>query len=189
MSKLGKLRIIGGKYRGTVLQRPSEETTRPTANRIREALFNILSHKFALNWEETTVLDAFAGSGALSFEALSRGATHAYLCEVDSHAQQVIRWNMDHIHVRNQITLFPHTAQQLPVASHPVRLLLVDPPYTMPLSIDFFSDLHQKHWVCDRTLIVWEQDLRAPPLTETFHIEDTRAYAKTRLDFMRLKNS
>ena len=121
------MRIIAGAWRGRLLDAPPGIATRPTADRVRETLFSMLSSRLG-SFEGLRVADLFAGSGALGFEALSRGAINATFVERDSTAIAAIRINAERLGATEQITILNANALNLPSA-RPFDLILADPPY------------------------------------------------------------
>jgi len=119
------MRIIAGKWRGRTLEAPPGMATRPTADRVREALFSMLASRLG-SFDDLRVADLFAGSGALGFEALSRGAAHATFVESDPKAAAAIRRNAEKLGVSVQV--LAGSALSLPRAE-PFDLVLADPPY------------------------------------------------------------
>lgn len=134
------MRIIAGELKSRQVRAPGSDTTRPTSDKVRGAIFNVLSSLFArreLDWEHFgTVLDLYAGSGALAFEALSRGIPKAILVENDRPAQQAIRENVISLGVLDRVKTVPVSVQKF-LASAPVTaeatsrpwLVFADPPY------------------------------------------------------------
>jgi 16S rRNA (guanine966-N2)-methyltransferase len=131
------IRIIGGKHRGRMLATPEGEATRPTSNRARESLFNILMHA---NWRddedggtspliEARVLDAYAGSGALGLEALSRGAAHATFLDNDAAAVKAIGENLRKLGETGAAKVVRADATRPPPSREPCDLAFLDPPY------------------------------------------------------------
>lgn len=119
------MRIIAGKWRGRALDAPAGQATRPTADRVRETLFSMLASRLG-SFEGLRVADLFAGSGALGFEALSRGAADAVFVENDAAAAAVIRANAERLGAIPQII----RSSALSLArSNPFDLILADPPY------------------------------------------------------------
>ena len=119
------MRIIAGKWRGRTIEAPPGQTTRPTADRVRETLFSMLASRL-ISFEELRVADLFAGSGALGFEALSRGAASATFVESDAKAATIIRRNAEKLGASAQI--LGNSALALP-RSQPFDLIFADPPY------------------------------------------------------------
>ena len=119
------MRIISGAWRGRTLEAPPGLTTRPTADRVREALFSMLASRLG-SFEDLRVADLFAGSGALGFEALSRGAAHATFVESGAAAAAVIRRNAAKLGA--DVKILGGSAMALP-RSEPFDLIFADPPY------------------------------------------------------------
>jgi 16S rRNA (guanine966-N2)-methyltransferase len=120
------MRIISGTWRGRVLKTPSGETTRPTADRTREALFSMLASRLG-SFEDLIVADIFAGTGALGLEALSRGAGFCTFVDHDRDAVKAIRGNLEMLGAKGEVLAVPVSA--LGPARRPCDLLLFDPPY------------------------------------------------------------
>lgn len=121
------MRIIAGKWRGRTIEAPPGQATRPTADRVRETLFSMLTSRVG-SFEDLRVADLFAGSGALGFEALSRGATSATFVENDAKAAAIIRRNAEKLGASVQI--LGSSALALP-QSQAFHLILADPPYAI----------------------------------------------------------
>ena len=121
------MRIIAGAWRGRTIEAPPGQATRPTADRVRETLFSMLASRLG-SFEDLRVADLFAGSGALGFEALSRGAASATFVENDSKASAAIRRNADKLVAIDRIQLLGGSALALPRAN-PFHLIVADPPY------------------------------------------------------------
>lgn len=120
------MRIIAGKWRSRVISAPPSLSTRPTADRTRETLFSMLASRLG-SFEELNVADLFAGSGALAFEALSRGAARATLVETDAGARRAIAANAATLGA--EVELLACSALRLPAAHNPFDLIFADPPY------------------------------------------------------------
>jgi len=149
------MRIIGGTYRGKKLRSPQNSLTRPTADRIREAIFNILENRFHLSWSSLKILDAFAGTGALGLEAFSRGAKAIFFMEKNPTALKILKENM-----KSLGESFPtygidilHCQIQAPGS---MDLIFMDPPYHQNLILGSLQTLHGKGWVAEKTLLVLE---------------------------------
>ena len=121
------MRIIAGQFRGRPLQAPPGLATRPTADRVREALFSMLASRVG-SFEDLRVADLYAGSGALGLEALSRGAGQATFVETDSKAQSTIKANAGKLGIGDRARVLGGSALALP-RSEPFDLILADPPY------------------------------------------------------------
>lgn len=180
------MRIVAGRFKGRVLLAPAGRTTRPTADRARESLFNILaSGKPGL--EGVDVVDAFAGSGALGFEALSRGAAHVTFMETDAEALAVIAANTRKLGVEEQMALLRIDATRPPPCRQPARLILMDPPYKTGLASRALPALQAAGWIGPDALAVVEVAAGEPfasPL-KGWAIDDERSYGAARLVFLR----
>src|SRR5215213_7421990 len=121
------MRIIAGEWRGRPLIAPPGKATRPTADRVRETLFSMLVSRLGL-FEDLRVADLFAGSGALGFEALSRGAAEATFVENDPAAAAAIRTNAEELGASGRVAILVRSALMLP-KSGPFDLVFTDPPY------------------------------------------------------------
>jgi len=123
------MRIIAGEWRGRTIEGPAGQSTRPTADRVRETLFSMLASRLG-SFQDLRVADLFAGSGALGFEALSRGAASAAFVENDAKAAAVIRRNAAKLAATDRIEVLASSALALP-RSEPFDLILADPPYAV----------------------------------------------------------
>lgn len=121
------MRIIAGEWRGRTIEAPPGRATRPTADRVRETLFSMLASRIG-SFEDLRVADLFAGSGALGFEALSRGAASATFVESDARAAAAIRRNADKLGAAERVRVIASSALALP-RSDPFDLIFADPPY------------------------------------------------------------
>jgi len=188
------MRIVGGSHRGRPLAAPPERTTRPTTDRVRESLFNILAHSPALldadghsRLDGGIVLDAFGGSGALSFEALSRGASRAILFESDAEARRVILRNAQTLKLDGQITLRGNDALNPGPAVAAADLVFLDPPYRTDLGSRALQALAAADWLKPHALAVVEsaKDETPFPALAGFTLLDTRQQGPARLTFLR----
>ncbi|OIQ97172.1 ribosomal RNA small subunit methyltransferase D [mine drainage metagenome] len=181
------MRIVAGRHRGRVLLAPPGATTRPTADRVREALFNILAHGETPPLRGARVLDAFAGSGALGFEALSRGAAHATFMEIDPAAYAVIHGNARKMTAEGEADILRADATRPPPARRPCDIVLMDPPYKSGLGQTALTALAAQGWIAPQALVVVEvaaAEAFASPLPD-FVIADERRYGAARLVFLR----
>jgi len=188
------MRIVGGTHRGRPLAAPPERTTRPTTDRVRESLFNMLAHSPAfLDTEGNSrldggiMLDAFAGSGALSLEALSRGAAQAFLFETDAEARRVILRNAQTLKLDGQITLRGNDALNPGPAVAAADLVFLDPPYRTDLGSRALQALSAAGWLKPDALVVVEsaKDETAFPVLDGFDLIDSRQQGPARLTFLR----
>lgn len=175
------MRIIAGKYKGVGLKRPPETITRPTTDRIREAIFNILTHALPFSLEQTHVLDVFSGSGALGIESLSRGAEKVYFVEKHPQALGVIKENLTKLNIQSQCQIYPTDVKNLPKAAQPVDVVFMDPPYHKGLEVPTMELLRELGWVNSKTWIIIETDKNTKLFLEekNFLIKDLRNYGRT----------
>lgn len=181
------MRIIAGKFKGRKLQRPPESITRPTTDRVRESIFNILSHLDGFDFVDSCVLDLFAGSGAMGLEALSRGAVDAFFVDKSSVARQIIMQNIHHLKVEESGHVVAYDALNLPVAEKPVDLVFIDPPYSQDLELKVLGQITSKNWTRQGTIIVLETSKRtALELPkEDFSLLTSRHFSNTTILILR----
>ena len=179
------MRIVGGSLKGRRLTVPDGLAIRPTSERVREALFNVLAHGCGLDLADASVVDAFAGSGALGFEALSRGAAQVTFLEADRAARQAIRRTAAAFDAEDRVQALTADATRPPAAATPCALALLDPPYGSTLAAPALTALAAAGWLADGAIAVVElgdrEALAAP--AEFTHI-DERRYGATRLVFL-----
>ncbi|WP_336082358.1 16S rRNA (guanine(966)-N(2))-methyltransferase RsmD [Thalassospira sp. CH_XMU1448-2] len=187
------MRIVGGSHRGRVLSAPEGRDTRPTLDRVREALFNILSH--ASRWYDDdfhplydgVVLDAYAGSGALGLEALSRGASKAVFFDTDRKAIAIVEQNIDTLKVNDKAKVQRADATKPPRAIEPASMIFLDPPYGKELLEPSITALASAGWIGANTLIIAERDPRDPEIgLAGFELCDSRKYGRCQIDIGRL---
>jgi 16S rRNA (guanine966-N2)-methyltransferase len=153
------MRITGGKFRGRTLQAPAGLVTRPTADKTRQAIFNILNHN---NWPQgwmlqgANVLDAFCGSGALGLEALSHGANRLWLLDNQAAAIKTAQDNANKLGASRACVFLPMKIENIPPAPLPCQLIFLDPPYQQNLLPAAIATLQQQNWITAQTLIVTE---------------------------------
>src|SRR5712691_4959042 len=184
------LRIVGGSHRGRRLVAPAGELVRPTSDRAREALFNILSHgNFAatgLPFADRPVLDVFAGTGAFGLEALSRGAGAAAFIENDREALAALRRNIAALGEEDRTQISAGDATRPPRAAFACALAFLDPPYHSGAAAPSLLALAAAGWLTPDALIVIEVAAREElPLPEGFTFMDERVYGAARLVFLR----
>ena len=174
------MRIISGTARGRSLAAPAGMGTRPTQDHVRESLFNII------RWDvqDSKVLDLFAGTGALSLEAVSRGAEHAVMIDMDREACSVIKKNMETTRLGDKCRLiardYRQAMDQLAREGEKFDLVFIDPPYKMENTGEMCAALYDKGLLCDAFLIVVEHRRgMAPLLDERFEAFDLRKYGET----------
>src|ERR1700761_5041409 len=179
------MRIVAGSHRGRRLEAPADERIRPTSDRIRESLFNILDHRLN-GFAGRRVLDGFAGTGALGFEALSRGAASVLFVDKDRDALALTRRNAASLGLTTKadfrladITRPPQFAQQF-------DLVLLDPPYGQGLAAMALSALAAAGWLAPDAVAVVEADRAQPEIVpQGFAPLDSRDYGRTRIVLVR----
>ena len=181
------MRIIGGEARGRTLVAPAGSKTRPTQDYVRESLFNILR----TDVEDARVLDLVAGTGALSLEAISRGAAEAVLIDTDRAACDAIRQNIDRVRAQDRCRLIPRDYRQaidaLASGGRQFDIVFIDPPYRMENTGEMCAALYDKGLLSgDCLLIVEHKRGKAPQLDGRFEACDLRKYGDTEITFVRL---
>lgn len=153
------MRIVGGELRGRRLATPAGQSTRPTTDRAREALFNKLQHAFAGRLQGARVLDLFAGSGALGLEALSRGAGSCLFIEMAADARGAIRANVEALGLQGRAKLFRRDATRLGGIGTmtPFDLVFADPPYSKGLGEAALASALAGGWLADGALCMVEE--------------------------------
>ncbi len=188
------MRVVGGSFRGRRLAVPAGGDVRPTSERSREALFDILGHGADYRTETgplpigARVVDAFAGTGALGLEALSRGAAHVSFIENDPVALAVLRRNIDTLGGAGQTTVLARDATRPGAAPAPCTLALMDPPYGADLAGPALEALAAAGWLAPGAVAVLEVPAKArfaPPAG--FDLLDQRKYGRARIVFLRWK--
>lgn len=150
------MRIVAGSLRGRQLKRPPDRLTRPTMDRTREGVFNILMHRSDFDMENAYVLDAFAGSGSYGLECLSRGAAHATFVDNARTVTDVVRENCTNLHVMDQSTIITCDVEKLRPPLHAIDLVFLDPPYHKDLLLPSLFHLRATGWIMPHTLVVAE---------------------------------
>ncbi len=185
------LRIVGGRHRGRTIAAPEGQATRPTSSRARESLFNILAHA---PWRadgtsplvEARVLDAFAGTGALGIEALSRGAAHATFLDSDGAVVKLIGDNLRKLGETANARVIRADATRPPPSREACDLVFLDPPYRSDLAAPALAALTAGGWVAPGAVVTVElahnEDL-VPPAG--FTAIDERRYGAARLVILR----
>jgi len=182
------VRVVGGALRGRRLIAPQGCATRPTSDRARQTLFDVLTHA---PWggrtllEGADVLDAFAGTGALAIEALSRGAAEAVLFETDARALAAIRRNLAALGLVGRARVLRADATRPPQAERPVRLVFLDPPYANELVERAAAALAAQGWIGAGTVLATETDAAEEIALEGFVLLDDRRVGRARMRVFR----
>jgi len=184
------VRIVAGRFKGTALAAPKSQATRPTSDRLRETIFNILAHGIGAELEGARVLDLFAGTGALGFEAVSRGARHVTFIEEASEARGVLRKNMETLGLNGTAKIFRRDATRLGAAGTipPFDLVFADPPYDKGLGETALISALKGGWLAPKALCVLEERASAEIDTpEGFEILDGRSSGDSQVVFLRVR--
>jgi 16S rRNA (guanine966-N2)-methyltransferase len=182
------MRIVGGRWRGRSLSGPKSDAIRPTSDRLRETIFNILQHSYDDPVEGARVLDLFAGTGAMGLEALSRGAAFALFVDEGAEARSLIRENVETLGVGGATRLFRRDATRMGAAAPnaPFSLVFCDPPYGHDLAPKALRSCAEGGWLTPDALVVVEEaqglDVALP---EGFKELDRRDYGDTTVMFGR----
>lgn len=184
------MRITGGTLRGRALHAPEGERVRPTSDKVRQAVFNILAHGEArLELGGARIADLFAGTGALGLEAISRGAAFCLFVDDDAESRALIRDNVEAFGLTGATKIWRRDAADLgpmsPGAGGPFELVFLDPPYHKGLVTPALKSL-RGGWLAPGAIAVAEiaADEDAPS-TDGFTVLDERAYGETRVMFLR----
>lgn len=177
------MRIISGSCRGKKLFTPTENTIRPTADRAREALFNILTSRLQQHLSETAVIDIFSGTGAFGLEAASRGAKSVAFVDIDL---TLTKKNVNACGFKN-VRFIQKNATQLPPALHPFDLIFLDAPYNKGLTAQVLEVLlRQGYCHTDTQLIAETARDEVLPLPAKLTLDDERSYGAARFSFLSL---
>ena len=187
------MRIIAGRHRGRPLKAPKGNTTRPTSDRTREAVFNVLAHGLGedgVTIEGAVVLDVFAGAGALGLEALSRGANAVTFIERDASAARTIQANAATLGETKTVTVLKLDATRMAVpprtAHAPATLAFLDPPYGEGLVVPALLGLAQKNWLAEGAILVVETGAKEETVfLPKFHVLDARDYGAAKVTFLK----
>ncbi|MEZ5973063.1 MAG: 16S rRNA (guanine(966)-N(2))-methyltransferase RsmD [Hyphomonadaceae bacterium] len=186
------MRIVGGTFKGRAISTPAGRDTRPTSDRAREGVFNVLAHA---DWSPGVagrrVLDLFAGSGALGLEAMSRGAAFALFVDTDSAARGAIRDNIEALGLFGATRIHRRDATDLGLKpaglGEPFDLVFLDPPYGKQLGERALARLVEGGWITPDALITLEVGADETPQTPNFETLDERAYGAAKVLFLRPK--
>lgn len=179
------MRIVGGTLRGRAIASPQHEGLRPTADRVRESLFNILAHGVDdFSMERARVIDLFAGTGALGFEAISRGAAFCLFVENEAEGRALIRTNVETFGLTGVTRIFRRDATDLGPAGTmaPFDLAFLDPPYGKGLGEKALAALAEGKWLVPGAVVVLEERAEtAVALPPAFAEIDKRTYGDTQI--------
>ena len=184
------MKVAGGKFSGRTLVSPSDSRVRPTSDKVRQALFNILAHRdfgvFAL--EEARAIDLFCGTGALGIEALSRGARFCLFVDDDTESRAVVRQNIEALGLTGISKIWRRDAANLgPMntgSGGPFDLAFLDPPNRKGLAEAALKSLRQGGWLAPGAILVVETATDETLAAEGYEKLDERDYGETRVIFL-----
>ncbi len=182
------MRIVGGKWRGKKLENIGSQVEtkefRPTLDRVKESLFNILIHGPYPNIAGKRVLDLFSGTGSLGLEALSRGADKACFVELNRSALKILKTNIANFHLGEEVKVFHGDATKLRRnLDESFGLIFLDPPYNKGLGELALSSASQGHWISKGSIVVWEEN-SAIKVPSGFELIETRFFGKTKINIL-----
>jgi 16S rRNA (guanine966-N2)-methyltransferase len=178
------MRIVAGRFRGRAIAAPKHEGLRPTSDRVRESVFNVLEHGIDFAISGARVVDLFAGTGALGLEALSRGAAFCLFVEDSAQARALIRDNIEAMQLTGVARIFRRDATKLGPAGtlEPFALAFLDPPYGKGLAELGLSALAEGGWLVENAIVVVEERVGSDvTLPGAFTELDRRAYGDTQV--------
>lgn len=183
------MRVTGGNFGGRTLKSPSSQNIRPTSDKLRQAIFNILAHGHGDPVSGARVLDLFAGTGALGIEALSRGAVFALFVEEAAEARALIRANVETLSLTGITKIFRRDATRLGPrgAFEPFTLAFCDPPYGKGFAEKALASAREGDWLAKDALLVVEEAVAAKfAAPEGFEVLERREYDDTEIVFLRI---
>ncbi len=184
------MRIVGGSLRGRSLSAPGSADIRPTTDRTRESLFNILSHSYPDSLDDTRVLDLFAGTGAVGLEALSRGCRQGLFVEMSAEGRGLLRTNIEALGLTGRARIYRRDATDLGGIGtvEPFHLLFADPPYGQGLGDRALAAAARGGWLVAGALVVLEERADVVPAPGPgYRSLDDRQFGDTRMHFYRFK--
>ncbi|WP_210049199.1 16S rRNA (guanine(966)-N(2))-methyltransferase RsmD [Neorhizobium petrolearium] len=182
------MRIVGGEFRGRSLATPKTDAIRPTIDRTRESLFNIISHVYPEALDGTRVIDLFAGTGAVGLEAVSRGCRHALFVENGVEGRGLLWENIDNLGLHGRSRILRRDATKLGAVGtmEPFHFLFADPPYGQGLGDAALLAAHTGGWLVPGALAILEEraDVKSA-VGPAFKLLESRLFGDTRMDFFR----
>jgi len=186
------MRIVGGRLKGRIIAAPASRAVRPTSERLRESIFDILQHRYPGSVEGRRAVDLFAGSGALGIEALSRGARFALFVDTGTEARALLRANVETLGLGGVSRIWRADATRLgkAPAGGPFGLAFLDPPYGQNLAGATLASLVAGRWLEHDALCVVEEAAKAGiAATAGLALVDERIYGDTRIAILRRESS
>jgi 16S rRNA (guanine966-N2)-methyltransferase len=185
------MRVVAGRFRGRPLAAPGNTSVRPTSDRVRESVFNILTHGISdFSFEGERVIDLFAGTGALGIEAISRGSSYCLFVEEAPDARALIRRNVEALGLTGETRIFRRDATDLGPAANmePYGLAFLDPPYGKGLGEKALAGLAGGGWLKPGAICVFEEKANAAiVIPEPFKQLDARTWSDTEVRFCRFE--
>lgn len=185
------MRVAGGKFRGRTLAAPDDLRVRPTGDKVRQAIFNILAHRDFANGfslDDAAVIDLFAGTGALGIEALSRGARFCLFVDDDADSRALQRQNVEALGLTGITKIWRRDAGDLgPIntgSGGPFNLAFLDPPYRKSLAEKCLASLMAGNWLAANAVLVVETAIDETLDAPGFETLDVRDYGETRVTFL-----
>lgn len=190
------MRLTGGQFGGRLLAAPDDARVRPTSDKVRQAVFNILAHRdfdIGFSLEDARAIDLFAGTGALGLEALSRGARYCLFVDSDAGSRALLRRNVETLSLTGTTKIWRRDATVLgpmpPGAGGPFTLAFLDPPYRKNLLAPALAALLSGGWLARPAIVVAERaDEEANVTLPGFGLLETRCYGDTAVDFLAFAN-
>ncbi len=186
------MRVSGGVHGGRTLKGPSSQDIRPTSDKLRQAVFNILAHAYGDPASGARVLDLFAGTGALGIEAISRGAVFTLFVEEAAEARALIRANVETLQLTGITKIYRRDATKLGPcgAFEPFSLVFCDPPYGKELAEKALASAREGRWLAKEALLVVEESVEAKfAAPKGFDELERREYDDTEVIFLRLASA
>ena len=186
------MRITAGKFKGRTLAAPKDMSVRPTSDKVRQAVFNILEHRdfgFAFALQDSRVIDLFAGTGAMGLEALSRGARYCLFVDDSAASRALLRENVEVLSLTGATKIWRRDAAMLgPLDTlNPFALAFLDPPYRKNLIAPALAGLRDGKWLSSPALVVAEMaEDENIPCTYGYETLDDRVYGDTRVAILKL---
>ncbi len=188
------MRIIAGKFKAKNLITPKDRDIRPTSDRARESVFNVITHRYTefltgLNngfLSDLVIADIFAGTGALGLEAMSRGGKKVIFVEKETKSIEVLRSNLKNFNLNTQSQIIHCDATKLPAIKEKINLLFLDPPYNKELVAPTLESIKNNNWLADKALIIVETEKNESfTFDERFYeLDDERNYGKAKVKFL-----
>lgn len=189
------MRITGGTFRGRALTEPADDRVRPTSDKVRQAIFNILAHNdFGAALDGARVIDVFAGTGALGIEALSRGAAYALFVDDAAESRALVRRNIEALNLTGVTKIWRRDATDMGPrgagAGGPFDIAFLDAPYRKGLTARALASLRAGGWLAPNAVVLAEtaadESLAAP---DGFAALDSRSYGETQVHILGASNS